>query len=86
MNLPDSKSAKRRARERWRRTAGAVIAHTRRDSDITQEGLAKHLGVSVDTIGAIETGRRKVEVGDLIEAANALNVDPVKLLKRILAW
>lgn len=86
MNLLDSKSAKRRARERWRQTAGAVIAHTRRDSDITQEDLAERLGVSVDTIGAIETGRRKVEVGELIEAAKALNVDPVKMLKRVLAW
>jgi transcriptional regulator with XRE-family HTH domain len=86
VNIPGSNSAKKKAREQWRQTAGAVIAHTRRDSDVTQEDLAKRLGVSVDTIGAIETGRRKVEVGDLIEAAKALNVDPLKLLKRILAW
>ena len=86
MALPGSKSEKRKARERWRKTAGAVIAHTRKDSDVTQEELAKRLGLSVDTIGAIETGRRKVEVGELIEAAKALNVDPVKLLQRVLAW
>lgn len=86
MNLPDSKSAKRRTRERWQHTAGAVIAHTRRDSDMKQEELAKLLGVSVDSLSAMEKGRRKVGVGDLIEAAKALNVDPVKMLKRILDW
>lgn len=84
--MQTSKSLKRRTRERWRRTAGAVIAHTRRDSDVTQGVLADRLGLSVDTVGAIETGRRKVEVGDVIEAAKALNVDPITLFKRIIAW
>ena len=86
MALPGSKSDKRKARERWRKTAGAVIAHTRKDNDLTQEELARRMGLSVDTVGAMETGRRKVEVGDVIEAAKALNVEPAKMLQRILAW
>jgi DNA-binding XRE family transcriptional regulator len=48
--------------------------------------LAEAIGVSEDTMGAIESGRRKIDVGELIEIAKTLDVHPMKLLQRILEW
>ena len=86
MKLQESKGGKKRAVEEWRHTAGAVIAHTRDDMDVTQRVLAEAMGVSEDTMGAIESGRRKIAVGELIEIAKTLDVHPMKLLQRILEW
>jgi len=86
VKLQESKGGKKRAVEEWRHTAGAVIAHTRDDMDVTQKVLAQAIGVSEDTMGAIESGRRKIDVGELIEIAKMLDVHPMKLLQRILEW
>ena len=86
MKLQESKGVKKRTIEEWRHTAGAVIAHTRDDVDVTQKVLAEAIGVSEDTMGAIESGRRKIDVGELIEIAKTLGVHPMKLLQRILEW
>ena len=86
MKLAESKGVKKRTIEEWRHTAGAVIAHTRDDVDVTQKTLAQAIGVSEDTMGAIESGRRKLDVGELIEIAKTLRVDPLRLLQRILEW
>ena len=86
MKLQEPKGFKKRTIEEWRHTAGAVIAHTRDDVDVTQKVLAEAIGVSEDTMGAIEAGRRKLDVGELIEIAKTLRVDPLKLLQRIIDW
>ena len=86
MKVQESKGVKKRTIEEWRHKAGAVIAHTRDDVDVTQKFLAEAIGVSEDTMGAIEAGRRKIDVGELIEIAKTLDVHPMKLLQRILEW
>lgn len=82
------RAAKRRERARWRKTAGAVIAVTRRDNEKirTQADLAHALGVSEDTVSAMEQGKRKIEVGDLVMVAKAFDVPVETLLRRIVGW
>lgn len=73
-------------RERWRRAAAAVIAATRRDKDITQQEFGKRMGWSHDTVANMESGRRKIEFGDIVMAAIALDERPDLLLQRALRW
>jgi transcriptional regulator with XRE-family HTH domain len=73
-------------RERWRRAAAAVIAATRRDKDVTQAEFAARMGWSHDTVANIESGRRKIEFGDIVMAAIALEEKPEILLQRALRW
>lgn len=46
---------------------------------LTQDELAKRLGVSIAILGAIERGSRKAEPRMLARIAEALNIDPVEL-------
>jgi transcriptional regulator with XRE-family HTH domain len=80
------KSEIEQQRDRWRRAAAAVIAATRRDKDITQEVFATRMGWSHDTVANLESGRRKIEVGDLAMAAIALDEKPATLFQRTLQW
>jgi transcriptional regulator with XRE-family HTH domain len=73
-------------RKRWRRAAAAVMAATRRDKDITQVEFGMRMGWSHDTVASIESGRRKIELGDLVMAAIALDEDPNTLIQRVLQW
>jgi transcriptional regulator with XRE-family HTH domain len=80
------KSELREQRERWRRAAAAVIAATRRDKDVTQVEFGDRMGWSHDTVASVESGRRKIEIGDLVMAAVALNEDPNTLVQRVRQW
>lgn len=80
------KSEINQQRELWRRAAAAVIAATRRDKDITQEQFATRMGLSHDTVANLESGRRKIEVGDLAMAAMVLDEKPATLFQRTLQW
>jgi len=73
-------------RSRWNNAAAVVLAATRNDSDKSQEELSKLVGVSRNVIANIESGRKKIELSDLIMISRALNVDPVKVLSRVLRW
>jgi len=73
-------------RERWNRAVVAVWSATRRDAGLSQAVLAQKLGCSRDTIAAIESGRRKVEVSDVILFATALSIEPETIFRRILRW
>lgn len=73
-------------RERWRRAAAAVIAATRRDKDIRQAEFGERMGWSHDTVANIESGRRKIEFGDVVMAAIALHEKPDTLIQRVLQW
>ncbi|MFK7696896.1 helix-turn-helix domain-containing protein [Paenibacillus sp. HJGM_3] len=46
---------------------------------LTQDELAKRLGVSIAILGAIERGSRKAEPRMLARIAETLNIDPVEL-------
>lgn len=73
-------------RRRWNKAAAVVLAATRSDADKSQEELAKLVGVSRDVIANIESGRKKIELSDLIMICRSLNLDPVKVLNRVLVW
>jgi DNA-binding XRE family transcriptional regulator len=82
-----SKKPKKQAqRERWNRAVVAVWSATRRDLDLTQQNVADKLGWSRDTVAALEAGRRKIEVSDVILFALAVGVDPETLFRRVLRW
>ena len=80
------KSAQRKLVERYRRTVGSVIGTSIRDSDKSQAEVAKDIGVSEDTMTAIVSGLRKVELGEIVAVAKALDIDPQVLLRRMLNW
>jgi DNA-binding XRE family transcriptional regulator len=80
------KSVAKATRERWRKTAGIVIAGSRSDKDLTQEGLAKKVGWSRTTLAKAEKGKGKIELGDVVLIATALDEDPEILIHRILHW
>ena len=82
----NTRSAKQRQLQHWRKVTARVISASRQDSDVTQLQVASKLGLSRETIGNMEAGRRKIEVGDLIMTAQALNIEPAKLFERILRW
>lgn len=73
-------------RSRWNNAAAVVLAATRSDSDTSQKELAKLVGLSPHVIANLESGRRKIELTDLIMICRALHLDPVKILNRVLRW
>jgi DNA-binding XRE family transcriptional regulator len=79
-------SALENARVRWERVAGIVLAGTRRDLEVSQRELADRLGWSRNMVANIESGRRRMNLGEFIIVAYALNIGPEILLQRILRW
>lgn len=73
-------------RDQWRRAAAAIIAATRRDNDVSQVQFGDNMGWSHDTVANIESGRRKIEFGDVVMSAIALGESPETLVRRILQW
>lgn len=57
------------------------IKAERARKNMTQEDIAKKLGVSATTYNFKETGRRPINVEELIIIASALGTDPQTLLK-----
>jgi len=80
------KSAAKAVRERWRRAAASIISQSRRDKDFTQSQLAAAVGWSRDTLAKVETGKGKIEFGDIMLIAKALDEKPELLIRRILGW
>jgi transcriptional regulator with XRE-family HTH domain len=58
-----------------------AIRHFRRQKKLTQEELAKQLGVSIDTIRRWESGLRAPRVTEISKLAEALGVTETELLK-----
>jgi len=80
------KSAQRKVLQRWRRTVGAVIGSSIRDSDRNQVQVARIVGMSENMLSEIVQGHRKTEMGELVLIAKAINVDPLVLIRRMLNW
>jgi transcriptional regulator with XRE-family HTH domain len=62
------------AQNRWMESIGDRIKRTRKSQGLTQEGLAKRVGISQGTIGHIEAGRNS-DSKHVIRIATALNVN-----------
>ena len=80
------KSAQRKVLQRWRKTVGAVIGSSIRDSDRKQVQVARIVGMSENMLSEIVQGHRKTEMGELVLIAKAINVDPLVLIRRMLNW
>lgn len=61
-----------------------VLAKARENAGLTQRQLAARIRRPHSVIGMIESDQRQVTVPELITLAEAMNADPVDLLKRIL--
>lgn len=80
------KSAQRKVLQRWRKTVGAVIGSSIRDSDRKQVQVARMVGMSENMLSEIVQGHRKTEMGEIVLIAKAINVDPLVLIRRMLNW
>jgi transcriptional regulator with XRE-family HTH domain len=73
-------------RSRTHKALIAVLVGTRREAGLTQRDLAKKLHRPHSWVSKIETGERRVDVGEFMEIARALKVDPVALFTRVVRW
>jgi transcriptional regulator with XRE-family HTH domain len=80
------KSAQRKVLQRWRKTVGAVVGSSIRDSDRKQVQVARAVGMSENMLSEIVQGHRKTEIGEIVLIAKAINVDPLVLIRRMLNW
>ena len=80
------RSAQRKVLQRWRKTIGAVIGTSIRDSDRKQFQVAKSLGMSENMLSEIVQGHRKTELGEIVLIAKAIDADPLVLIRRMLNW
>lgn len=62
-----------------RKRFGRLVTAHRRRLGFTQEQLAEHAGVSVDTISKIEVGATGARFPMIARIASALQVDPAEL-------
>jgi transcriptional regulator with XRE-family HTH domain len=62
---------------------GEKVATLRQKRGLTQDELAQKTGLSVDTIGAIEQGRRWAKLTTLHLLADGLSVSTDELLKDV---
>ena len=61
---------------------GARLRQLRRERAWSQRDLARHSGVSQDTITRLETGQREAQPRTMRRLAEALGVEPRELMKR----
>lgn len=64
----------------------AVILGSRREAGLTQRELAERLKRPHSYVSKIETGERRLDVGEFVEIARALRVDPIALFTRVVQW
>lgn len=62
---------------------GESLKRLRRSHAFSQRDLSRLTGVSADTIGQIERGNRNVRPSTIRKLAEALEVEPVKLLSNV---
>jgi transcriptional regulator with XRE-family HTH domain len=59
---------------------GQLLARARKRAHVSQEALARSLGLSRTSITNIEHGRQPIQLHSLYKAAGVLNVQPKELL------
>jgi transcriptional regulator with XRE-family HTH domain len=66
------------------RAVATVLAEARKSKGLTQRDLAERVRRPHSVIGMIETEQRQVTVPEFITLAEALEKDPVELLRSVL--
>jgi transcriptional regulator with XRE-family HTH domain len=62
----------------------AVLVATREEAGVSQRELARRIGRAHSYIGRIETGTRRLDLPEFIEWCEALDADPVMVMRRIM--
>lgn len=62
-----------------------ILRMERGQAGLTQADFAKRLGISRPSLANIEAGRQRTLLGDFIEFARVLEIDPKNLLARVVA-
>src|SRR4051812_9567942 len=68
----------------YKRTLGAYIAALRRNAGLTQEEVARKLGILQTAVSAVEVGRNPINPERYEAYAKLLGVDPQEFGKEIL--
>lgn len=63
---------------------GEVLLQARRSSSVTQQELARRLNKPQSFVSSYESGQRRLDIVEFITVADAINVDPKKLLRTIM--
>lgn len=73
-----------------RRAIATVITASRREAGLTQRELADRLPAWLkwdhSTLAKVETRRRKLQMEEFYELANAMKLDPELLFARVTRW
>ena len=65
---------------------GTDIAATRKELGVSQDDLAKKLGWDRTKISKTESNTRRLDMVEFIQIAEALSINPLLLLQRVLMW
>jgi transcriptional regulator with XRE-family HTH domain len=63
----------------------ALLVAKRDGAGMSQQVLAKKLGVPQSFVAKVETGQRRIDVVEFLAITGALGTDPVKLLRDFVA-
>ena len=61
-----------------------ILIATRKKAGLTQTELGERIGRDQSLISLIEGSQRRVDVLEFCELAQAMNVDPIDLLRKVL--
>ena len=62
---------------------GRVLAVARERAGVKQSDLAAKLGVPASYLSKIENGTRRLDVIELLQIAEAMNVDPAEIVSEL---
>lgn len=64
----------------------SILIDARRQAGLNQSDLADVLGKPQSYVSKYETGERRLDVLELITVAQAIGIDPVKVVKDLIRW
>jgi transcriptional regulator with XRE-family HTH domain len=67
------------------RILGEVLVRARERAKLKQSDVAARLGLPASYLSKIESGTRRLDVIELIRVAEAMEVDPAELVRRVAA-
>ncbi|WP_035799584.1 helix-turn-helix domain-containing protein [Crocosphaera chwakensis] len=62
----------------------SLLINARQSANLTQTELSKRLNKPQSYVSKYERGERRLDVIEFLEVCNALNIDPVILLKKLI--